>query len=109
MKKIRFELDIDEVVESQGCIQSNHDCFKGEDKAGKLFLFVDRMTGTMRLVYARKVLLMNEVMLTLRFSLFPSTPKFSQQRSSTEKRKQILLTMTLWLIFKTAVIKFAKV
>lgn len=54
MKKIRFELDIDEVVESQGCIQSSHDCFKGEDKAGKLFLFVDRMTGTMQTCLCKK-------------------------------------------------------
>lgn len=48
MKKVRFEIDIDEIVEYQGCIPGTHECFKGEDKNGKVFLFVDGITGMMQ-------------------------------------------------------------
>lgn len=45
MKKVRFELPIDVVEEAHEHIGTTHEVFRGEDKAGKVFLLVDKLTG----------------------------------------------------------------
>lgn len=54
MKKVRFELEVNEVIEHVGGIPCDHECFKGEDKDGKIYLFIDRLTGAMCVISCEK-------------------------------------------------------
>lgn len=48
MAKIRFELNIDEVIECANVFPNNSaDIFKGDNAKGKTFLFVDKLNGYM--------------------------------------------------------------
>lgn len=53
MSKIRFELNIDEIVESDICVSSDHDIFKNPDATGKTFLFKDKLTGMMQAAFCK--------------------------------------------------------
>lgn len=48
MVKIKFELNIDEVVEGTGFVNAGHEVFENPEATGKTFLFIDRLTGIMQ-------------------------------------------------------------
>lgn len=53
-KKVRFELNIDEVVECPINIMSNDPLFNNPDATGKTFLLVDKLDHHMQAVYCRR-------------------------------------------------------
>lgn len=54
MVKIKFELNIDEVVECNGAVCSDNEVFKNPEATGKTFLFIDRLTGTMQAAFCKE-------------------------------------------------------
>lgn len=51
MAKVRFELNIDEIIEAPINVSGNDPIFKNPEATGKTFLFVDKMEGHMQAVY----------------------------------------------------------
>lgn len=51
MAKVRFELNIDEIIEAPTNISGDDPLFKNPEATGKTFLFVDKMEGHMQAVY----------------------------------------------------------
>ena len=49
--KVRFELNIDEIVEQPININCDDPIFKNPEASGKTFLFVDKLTGMMQAIY----------------------------------------------------------
>lgn len=54
MAKVRFELNIDEIIEAPITISSDDPLFKTPEATGKTFLFVDKMDGHMQAAYCRR-------------------------------------------------------
>lgn len=54
MTKVRFELNIDEIIEAPITISSNDPLFNNPEATGKTFLIVDKMDGHMQAVYCRR-------------------------------------------------------
>lgn len=54
MAKVRFELNIDEVVERPINIGSNDPLFQNSEATGKTFLLVDKLDNHMQAVYCRR-------------------------------------------------------
>lgn len=48
MAKVRFELNIDEIIEGELYVNNDHEVFKNPEATGKTFLFVDNLTGIMQ-------------------------------------------------------------
>lgn len=53
MAKVRFELNIDEIIEAPTNISSDDPIFKNPEATGKTYLFVDKMDGHMQAAYCR--------------------------------------------------------
>lgn len=54
MAKVKFELNIDAIIEAPINISSDDPIFKNPEATGKTFLFVDKMDGHMQAVYCRR-------------------------------------------------------
>ena len=54
MTKVRFELNIDEIIEGTVCMSNDNEVFKTPDATNKTFLFVDKMTGMKLAAYCRR-------------------------------------------------------
>lgn len=52
--KVRFELNIDEIIEGEVWVSNDHEVFKKAESTGKTFLFVDKLTGTMQAAYCKE-------------------------------------------------------
>lgn len=54
MSKVRFEFNIDEIVETYRPISIENEIFNKEDSTGKTFLFVDKLEGFMQVAICIK-------------------------------------------------------
>lgn len=70
--KVRFELNIDEIVEVSCFPTCSDEKFKGEDARGKTFLFVEKMTGNMQAICCVSPITGTEKYATLNIIFFPA-------------------------------------
>lgn len=54
MAKVRFELNVDEIVYRPIDVTSSDPIFNTPEATGKVFLFVDKMTGYMQAIFCRR-------------------------------------------------------
>lgn len=54
MPKVRFELNVDEIVYRPIDVTSSDPIFNTPEATGKVFLFVDKMTGYMQAIFCRR-------------------------------------------------------
>lgn len=54
MAKIRFELNIDEIIESEVYVSNGNEVFKNPEATGKTFLFVDKLSGIMQAAFCKE-------------------------------------------------------
>ena len=70
--KVRFELNIDEIIEHPINIRSDDPMFKGPEASDKTFLFVDKLTNMMEAIYCKSASTENNKYAQLDF--FPIHP-----------------------------------
>lgn len=69
--KVRFELNIDEIIEHPIQINSDDPIFKNPEASGKTFLFVDKLTNMMQAIYCKSASTENKKYAQLDFFPIP--------------------------------------
>ena len=54
MAKVRFELNIDEIIEGEIYLSNDNEVFKNPEATGKTFLFVDKLGGMMQAAFCKE-------------------------------------------------------
>lgn len=54
MAKVRFELNIDEIIEGEVYVNNDHAVFKSPEATGKTFLFVDKLSGIIQAAFCKE-------------------------------------------------------
>lgn len=88
--KVKFELNIDEIVESRQPPMSSDEIFKREDSTGKTFLFVDKLTGDMQAALCKEAARDGEEYASVAFFFIPTNSVIVDEEEKDEKHEAMM-------------------
>lgn len=92
MAKVRFELNIDEIIEGPICRGSDNEVFKTPDATNKSFLFVDKMTGMKQAAYCNRAATEEEKYADVKFFPIPDSAVIIDEDVHPDKKYDDLMS-----------------
>lgn len=92
MAKVRFELNIDEIIEGPICRGYDNEVFKTPDATNKSFLFVDKMTGMKQAAYCNRAATEEEKYADVKFFPIPDSAVIIDEDVHPDKKYDDLMS-----------------